>query len=75
MWETVARERFLRGYLTRSHEGDFLPPDREELLTMLDVFEIDKALYELAYEHGHRPDWVRIPLRGIAQVLEREPAR
>jgi maltose alpha-D-glucosyltransferase/alpha-amylase len=75
MWESVARERFLHGYLTRSHEGDFLPADREELLTMLDVFEIDKALYELAYEHGHRPDWVRIPLRGIAQVLEREPAR
>jgi len=75
MWETVARERFLHAYLTRSHEGHFLPTDREELFTMLDVFEIDKALYELAYEHSHRPDWVRIPLRGIAQVLEREPAR
>jgi maltose alpha-D-glucosyltransferase/alpha-amylase len=75
MWETVARDRFLHAYLTRSHEGDFLPADREELLTMLDVFEIDKALYELDYEHSHRPDWVRIPLRGIAQVLEREPAR
>lgn len=75
MWETLARERFLHAYLTRSHEGHFLPTDREELFTMLDVFEIDKALYELAYEHSHRPDWVRIPLRGIAQVLEREPAR
>jgi predicted trehalose synthase len=44
-------------------------------MTMLDVFEIDKALYELMYEQLHRPDWVRIPIRGIAQVTEREPTR
>lgn len=75
MWETVARERFLHAYLSRSHEGSFLPADRETLGTMLDIFEIDKALYELGYEHSHRPDWVRIPLRGITQVLEREPLR
>jgi trehalose synthase-fused probable maltokinase len=74
-WETLARERFLHGYLTRSLEGRFLPPDRETLMTMLDVFEIDKALYELMYEQLHRPDWVRIPIRGIAQVTEREPTR
>lgn len=74
-WEQLARERFLNAYLTRSHEGDFLPPALDELALLLDFFEIDKALYELDYEHSHRPDWVRIPLRGIAQVLEREPAR
>jgi maltose alpha-D-glucosyltransferase/alpha-amylase len=61
--------------MTRSHEGSFLPADRETVFTMLDVFEIDKALYELEYERAHRPQWVRIPLRGITQVLEREPAR
>lgn len=75
MWESLARERFLHGYLTRSLEGRFLPPDRETLMTMLDVFEIDKALYELMYEQLHRPDWARIPVRGLAQVIEREPKR
>ncbi|HWL65537.1 MAG TPA: hypothetical protein VNP73_06135 [Actinomycetota bacterium] len=72
IWESVARERFLAAYLSRSHEGRFLPSDRETLMTMLDVFEIDKALYELGYEHSHRPDWILIPLQGISQVLERE---
>ena len=73
VWETLARERFLHGYLTRSHEGRFLPPDRGALDVMLDVFEIDKAVYELGYERGHRPHWVRIPLRGITRVLAHQP--
>lgn len=68
-WETLARERFLHGYLSRSHEGRFLPENRDDLSVMLDVFELDKALYELGYERGHRPDWARIPLRGIAKVI------
>lgn len=70
-WENLARDRFLHGYLTRSHEGDFLPGDRASLLALLDFFEIEKALYELGYELNHRPDWIPIPLRGIRQVIER----
>lgn len=69
-WEQIARERFIHGYLTRSHEGRFVPRDRAELMVMLNVFEIDKALYEVGYERGHRPDWLRIPLRGITKVVE-----
>jgi maltose alpha-D-glucosyltransferase/alpha-amylase len=74
-WEQIARDRFMTAYLRTSHEGTFLPPDRENLAVMLDVFEIDKALYELNYERGHRPQWVRIPLRGIEQVIERDRKR
>lgn len=69
-WEAIARERFLAGYLTRAHEGRFLPHDRESFGVLLDAFELEKALYELAYEEGHRPDWVRIPLYGIKRTLE-----
>lgn len=71
MWETLARERFLHGYRSRAHEGNFLPANPDDLLVMLDVFEIDKAIYEIGYERGHRPDWARIPLRGITKTLER----
>lgn len=68
-WETVARDRFLHGYRAKAHEGRFVPPNPDDFAVMLDVFEIDKALYELGYERGHRPDWARIPLRGIAKVI------
>ncbi|MFN2388188.1 MAG: hypothetical protein ABR575_01075 [Actinomycetota bacterium] len=71
-WEEAARERFLGAYLRRSYEGKFLPGDRGSVATLLDVFEIDKALYELRYERGHRPEWARIPLRGIERVARRD---
>ena len=72
-WEELVRERFLHAYLAKSHEGRFLPAERDEIFVLLDFFEIDKALYELGYERSNRPDWIRIPLRGIHNVLTRGP--
>lgn len=70
-WELLARSHFAQAYMSRSHEGNFLPTEREVLLALLDIFEIDKALYEIKYERSHRPDWLRIPLRGLKQIIER----
>ena len=28
---------------------------------LLELFLLEKALYELAYELDNRPDWVRVP--------------
>jgi trehalose synthase-fused probable maltokinase len=74
-WEALARDRFLSAYLSKSHEGRFLPADRDELMELLDFFELEKALYEIGYERGHRPEWTRIPLKGITQVIARETTR
>jgi maltose alpha-D-glucosyltransferase/alpha-amylase len=35
---------------------------------LLDLFELEKALYELRYELDNRPDWVGVPLAGIAAL-------
>jgi maltose alpha-D-glucosyltransferase/alpha-amylase len=32
---------------------------------MLELFELEKALYELRYELSNRPDWVGVPLAGL----------
>ena len=71
-WEELARKRFLAAYRTGSHEGSFLPADDADFWRLLDFFEIEKALYELAYEKAHRPHWLRIPLQGIENVLTRK---
>jgi trehalose synthase-fused probable maltokinase len=70
-WEDLARERFLRAYLRTSHEGGFLPPEDRSVAVMLNFYEVEKAIYELGYERGHRPEWVPIPLRGIRQCIQR----
>jgi maltose alpha-D-glucosyltransferase/alpha-amylase len=35
---------------------------------VLDVFLLDKALYEVLYELNARPAWVRIPLMGVISL-------
>ena len=74
-WEKLARDAFLSGYLRTAHEGHFLPADRYVLMTMLDFFELEKAIYEVGYERGHRPHWISIPLSGISRIIERGEQR
>ena len=38
--------------------------------TLLDMFIIEKAAYELCYELANRPDWVHVPLRGLIETVE-----
>ena len=49
--------------------ASFIPASREELATLLDVYILEKAVYELQYELNNRPAWVGIPLQGIQQIL------
>ena len=39
--------------------------------TVLALFEIEKALYELRYELNNRPDWVGVPLAGDRRARAR----
>jgi maltose alpha-D-glucosyltransferase/alpha-amylase len=68
-WTSVV---FLRAYLRRAREGAFLPADEAELRILLDANVLHKAMYELGYELNNRPAWLRIPVRGILQLMERK---
>jgi maltose alpha-D-glucosyltransferase/alpha-amylase len=69
-WVTAA---FLRAYMEAASEGSFLPQTRREVEVLLDVLLLEKAAYELRYELNNRPDWVKIPIAGILQLLETRP--
>jgi maltokinase len=69
-WESRARAEFLAGY----HEtvDPHLVPSGASMDKLLSVFELEKAVYELRYELNNRPGWVKIPVTGIARMLDQE---
>jgi maltokinase len=73
-WETRNRECFLAGYLRKAQfdaetgREPILPADPAVRSAVLAAFELDKALYEVAYERANRPDWARIPLEAVGRL-------
>jgi maltose alpha-D-glucosyltransferase/alpha-amylase len=75
-WTAWVSAAFLRSYLEAAKPGGFLPQDQSQIETLLTIYLLEKAIYELRYEINNRPDWVRIPLDGISQYCDniKEPA-
>jgi maltose alpha-D-glucosyltransferase/alpha-amylase len=71
-WQRWVSSSFLRAYLHHSAETGLLPKPREELAILLHVLLLDKSIYELGYELNNRPAWLKIPLRGILELLGHE---
>jgi maltose alpha-D-glucosyltransferase/alpha-amylase len=61
---------FLQSYLKASQSGGFLTTAKGELKNLLDVYLLQKAVYELNYELNNRPDWVSVPIRGVLAILQ-----
>lgn len=68
-WFESVKATFLAGYELAAAEQPFLPADGHSFQQLLDLFLIEKVLYEIRYEINNRPDWVQIPLAGLTSVL------
>jgi trehalose synthase-fused probable maltokinase len=68
-FEQRARERFLERYFEHV-DSTLLPAGEAQVATLLSIFELEKAIYELEYELDNRPDWVSIPVAGIRRLLD-----
>ncbi|HYG43728.1 MAG TPA: alpha-amylase, partial [Bordetella sp.] len=61
-----ATQAFMQGYHAAAAPELQLQPEREQALVQAAL--IEKAAYEICYEARHRPDWVTIPLCGLAEL-------
>ncbi|HXD65227.1 MAG TPA: phosphotransferase [Solirubrobacteraceae bacterium] len=68
-FEEQARAIFLENYFA-AIDPALLPGGEVAIANMLAIFELEKAIYELQYELDNRPDWLPIPVAGIARLLE-----
>jgi len=68
-WQAQATTAFLEGYEKVAREAG-LGSARDQAQGLLEIFVLEKVVYELKYEVDNRPDWVRIPLNGLLTALE-----
>ena len=66
VWEQAAVGACRDAYLGDRAVAALLPSDPEPVL---DAYLLEKAVYELAYERGFRPDWAWIPEKAVQQLV------
>jgi predicted trehalose synthase len=69
VWYRWVAASFLREYVHAIGESSILPRRQDEVSKLLGVLVLEKAVYEVGYELNNRPDWLRIPLRGVIQEM------
>lgn len=68
-WCVAVSATFLNEYMTIAAGAPFVPQDRSDRDVLLQIYMLEKAVYELAYELNNRPDWLVIPLKAIQGVI------
>jgi len=68
-WRQAVSTSFVDAWWAGVVGSPAAPADEDELRRLLDLFLIEKAVYEIGYELDHRPEWVAIPIEGLLGLL------
>ena len=52
-----------------ARRNELWPADEDQARLLINLFQIEKALYEIEYELTNRPAWTHIPLDGAWRIL------
>jgi trehalose synthase-fused probable maltokinase len=68
-WFSLMQKTFLEKYFSTFGNPHPLFKNNNENNFLLLIYLLEKAVYELGYEVNYRPEWVKIPLKGIVDVV------
>jgi maltose alpha-D-glucosyltransferase / alpha-amylase len=74
LWRRETEAVFLAAYREAAKGSATLPAPREDEARLIELFVIEKALYEVRYELDMRPDWLKVPVSGLLDLLTPEKA-
>jgi maltose alpha-D-glucosyltransferase/alpha-amylase len=69
-WAGWVSARFAQAYFAAMAGTMLLPANPAVCRDLLELFILEKAVAELGSELEHRPDWVPVPLVGLAEILD-----
>jgi maltose alpha-D-glucosyltransferase/alpha-amylase len=69
-WRDEASAAYLQGYREGVGEARSVPQNERDMREVVDIFQMEKALYEIRYELLNRPTWLNVPAEGLLQLLE-----
>ncbi|CDZ65626.1 Maltose alpha-D-glucosyltransferase [Neorhizobium galegae bv. orientalis] len=67
----MAEPAFLDAYFEATENSEALRIPQEARTLILDLFLLEKAAYEIAYEVRSRPHWLPLPLAGFSAIASR----
>jgi maltose alpha-D-glucosyltransferase/alpha-amylase len=68
-WEADSLHAFMAGYRMGIVDCPSVPHEAEAQEGLLALFTLEKALYEIVYEAANRPNWLHIPIQGVARLV------
>jgi maltose alpha-D-glucosyltransferase/alpha-amylase len=71
-WYRWVGAAFLHGYLQVPNVSSLLGISGEELRILLDAYLLERGLIEVVSDLLNRPEWARIPIVGILEILGSE---
>ena len=69
-WADTLAAGYWDSYRETLGQSPLWPTDDEETQRLLQLFLIEKAIYEIEYELSNRPAWAQIPIEATLRIFQ-----
>ncbi|GAB3909676.1 maltose alpha-D-glucosyltransferase [Larkinella knui] len=70
LWAYQISEIFLKAYFDTVQASEFFPKNKADLQILLEVYLLERGIFDLNYEVDHNPDRVLAPLQLIKSIID-----